>query len=138
GAVRGRVLPISLIGLEAPDHALGRLCQRAPNADPVAALNGATEAFLAMDIESVVALGTDPVFLPVGGGDGFLGNCVFGRTDGHWRIFGRPRTFLGPAQVNRPPPVAPSVDIAKSVLVAVLTLMSRRELPGGASPLSPE
>jgi len=138
GAVRGRVLPISIIGLETPDHALARQAQRAPNANPVGTLSAATQSFLAMDIESAVALNTDSMFLPVGGEDGFLANCVFGRTDGHWRIFGRPRTFLGPAQVNRPPPVAPSVDIAKSVLVAVLTLMSRRELPGGASPLSPE
>jgi len=139
GAVRGRVLPISLLGLEAPDHALGRLCQRAPNADPVAALNGATEAFLSMDVEQAIALQTDSMVLSAGDAGMFLSNVVFGRTDGFWRIFGRPRTFVRAAQIKPDQiPVAPAADIAKSVLVAGLTLMSRRELPGVESPLSQE
>ena len=140
GSVRGRVLPISLIGAEFSDHSLGRLAQRASFAEPVGVLSAAAEGFLGMDVDEALARGRGSLVLSGGDAGAFLAHVVYGKSpDGRWRIFSHVRTFVAASQVKADQvPVMPAQSVGKSVLVSGLSLMSRRELPGVESPLSAE
>jgi hypothetical protein len=88
--------------LEAPDHALGRLLQRCPQADPAAALWLAAEAFLNAGMGEIVTCVKDRrvFYLPAGDGlflcEAIASNGCLGRL-----MYARARTWL-PDDMLRP------------------------------------
>jgi len=133
------IVSASMIALECPDHALGRLFQRSPGADASRALNEAASAFLALDVREVIELGhvgRETLVLPAGDGR-FLCNVIFGKireTEG-WRVFPRARTWISSAMAGEDQtPLQPATNGGSSMLAAGFTLSGK--LSGMASPLT--
>jgi hypothetical protein len=124
-----RVMETTLFPCEVPDHTLHRMFQRSPGIDAARAINQAADAFMAMDMRMVDDLRRRHITLVLPAGDGvFLANPVFGRVKRvSWRIFARPRTFIGAAMIGGDQrPLPPAEDVGFSTLACSWTLLTRK------------
>jgi hypothetical protein len=135
---RDAAISISLTALETPDHAVGRLLERAPRADAAQVLREAADSFLAADMRRVADIGFGRGTLTLPAGDGvFLSNIVLGRrrSGGGWTLYCRPRTFVSSDMAaGTQAPLAPASDVERTVLVGGLAMSGK--LPWLKSPLS--
>ena len=125
-----------MVGLEVPDHCLGRMFERSPGVDPSLVLHAAADHFMRLDVRQVIEAGRETLVLPAGDGR-FLSNVVMGRRKaGGFGLFGCPRTYILSSQAwNNQHLFAAASSVEKSVLVGGLAMADK--FPGLISPLSP-
>ena len=132
---RRTAVSTAMIGIECPDHCLGRIAERSPSADLSIALDEAASAWLRLDLRQVIDVGRGTLVLPAGDGR-FLSNVVMGRRKGGGLgMFGRPRTYVSSNQAwDGQVPLEPADDIERSVIFGGWALADK--MPGLASPLT--